>query len=208
LTAKFAIVKDEGNNVFSVFDELLQRKDKEALLNQKSKVVWLTGLSGSGKTTLAKYLEQKLHAEGFLTQVLDGDNIRSGINRNLGFSEEDRLENIRRISEVSKLFLNCGIITINAFVSPTKEIRALAESIIGKDDFLEVFIDTPIEICEMRDVKGLYAKARRGEIKDFTGVTAPFEISESPSLVIQTKDKTIEESGKELITFVRSKVTL
>jgi adenylylsulfate kinase len=208
LTAKFAIVKDEGNNVFSVFDELLQRKDKEALLNQKSKVVWLTGLSGSGKTTLAKYLEQKLHAEGFLTQVLDGDNIRSGINRNLGFSEEDRLENIRRISEVSKLFLNCGIITINAFVSPTREIRALAESIIGKDDFLEVFIDTPIEICEMRDVKGLYAKARRGEIKDFTGVTAPFEISESPSLVIQTKDKTIEESGKELITFVRSKVTL
>jgi adenylylsulfate kinase len=208
LTAKFAIVKDEGNNVFSVFDELLQRKDKEALLNQKSKVVWLTGLSGSGKTTLAKYLEQKLHAEGFLTQVLDGDNIRSGINRNLGFSEEDRLENIRRISEVSKLFLNCGIITINAFVSPTREIRALAESIIGKDDFLEVFIDTPIEICELRDVKGLYAKARRGEIKDFTGVTAPFEISESPSLVIQTKDKTIEESGKELITFVRSKVTL
>ncbi len=208
MAAKFITVKDEGNNVFSVFDELLQREDKEKLLKQKARVVWLTGLSGSGKTTLANYLERKLHAEGFMTQVLDGDNIRSGINKNLGFSDEDRIENIRRIAEVSKLFLNCGIITINAFVSPTQEIRALAEQIIGGDDFIEVFIDTPIEVCEMRDVKGLYAKARKGEIKDFTGISSPFEPSDRPALVIKTKDKTIEESGEELLTFVRSKVTL
>lgn len=197
---------DEGKNIFSVFDEILQREDKEKLLSQKSRVIWLTGLSGSGKTTLANYLERQLHQEGFTTMLLDGDNIRAGINNNLGFSDADRIENIRRIAEVSKLFLNCGIITICAFVSPTKEIRQLAENIIGKEDFLEIFIDTPLEICESRDVKGLYAKARRGEIKDFTGISAPFEIAENPALHIKTKNYTIEESGNELFNFVLTKI--
>jgi adenylylsulfate kinase len=198
---------DEGKNIFSVFDEILQRQDKERLLSQKSRVFWLTGLSGSGKTTLANYLERQLHKEGFATMLLDGDNIRAGINNNLGFSDADRLENIRRIAEVSKLFLNCGIITICAFVSPTQEIRQLAENIIGKEDFLEIFIDTPLEICESRDVKGLYAKARRGEIKDFTGISAPFEISENPALHIKTENYTIEESGNVLLNFVLTKIT-
>lgn len=199
---------DEGNNIFSVFDEILNRNDKEKLLSQKSCVIWLTGLSGSGKTTLANYLERKLHLKGYATALLDGDNIRAGINNNLGFSDDDRMENIRRIAEVSKLFLNNGIITINAFVSPTKEIRKLAESIIGKNDFLEVFVDTPLEICESRDVKGLYAKARRGEIKDFTGISAPFEISENPALILKTEHKSIEESGEILFNFVLSKISL
>jgi adenylylsulfate kinase len=199
---------DEGKNIFSVFDEILQREDKEKLLSQKSRVIWLTGLSGSGKTTLANFLERKLHEKGFATMLLDGDNIRAGINNNLGFSNADRTENIRRIAEVSKLFLNCGIITICAFVSPTIEIRQLAESIIGKEDFLEIFIDTPIEICESRDIKGLYAKARRGEIKDFTGISAPFEIAKNPALHLKTENYTIEECGNELLNFVLSKIKI
>jgi len=199
-------MRDEGKNIFSVFDEILQREDKEKLLSQKGRVIWLTGLSGSGKTTLANFLERQLHQKGFTTMLLDGDNIRTGINNNLGFSDADRIENIRRIAEVSKLFLNCGIITICAFVSPTKEIRQLAEGIIGTNDFLEIFVDTPLEICESRDVKGLYAKARRREIKDFTGISAPFEVAENPALHLKTEHKTIEESGNELLNFVLTKI--
>ena len=178
---------------FSVFDELLQRSNKEKALNQFSKVIWLTGLSGSGKTSIALGLERKLHTNGYLTQILDGDNIRTGINKNLGFSDEDRTENIRRIAEVSKLFLNCGVITINCFVSPTIEIRKQAQQIIGGNDFIEVFINTPLEVCEQRDPKGLYKKARNGEIKDFTGVSAPFEVPTSPSIEIKTEGKSIED---------------
>ncbi|MFT7156511.1 MAG: adenylylsulfate kinase [Parvicella sp.] len=199
-------MEEHSNNIFSVFDELLQREDKEELLHQKSKVIWLTGLSGSGKTTIAKYLERALHAKGIVNQVLDGDNIRTGINNNLGFSDSDRTENIRRIAEVSKLFLNCGIVTINSFVSPTEKIRSQAKSIIGAADFIEVFIDTPLEICEQRDVKGLYAKARKGEIKNFTGIDAPFEAPKNPSIVIKTKDKSITESGEELLALVLNKI--
>jgi len=191
-------MKDEGKNIFSVFDEIIPRAEKEVLLRQKARVVWMTGLSGSGKTTIAKYLEKELHQQGFLTQLLDGDNIRSGINNNLGFSEEDRTENIRRIAEVSKLFLNCGVITINCFVSPTKAIRQEARSIIGEDDFIEVFVDTPIAICEARDVKGLYKKARKGEIKDFTGISAPFEAPEQ-AIKIQTENHTVAESAQILL---------
>ncbi|GAB4258275.1 MAG: adenylyl-sulfate kinase [Vicingaceae bacterium] len=185
-------------NIHPVFDRILQRKDKQKLLKQNSKVIWMTGLSGSGKTTIAIGLEKKLYEEGFLTQVLDGDNIRTGINNNLGFTDEDRKENIRRIAEVSKLFLNCGVITINCFVSPTKEIRNLAKEIIGADDFLEIYISTPFEICEKRDVKGLYKKARNGEIKNFTGLDAPFEAPENPFLEIQTVNQTVEESVNEI----------
>lgn len=199
-------MKEEQNNIFSVFDELLPRKEKEKLLSQRSKVIWMTGLSGSGKTTLAKFLERELHTLGYLTQVLDGDNIRTGINNNLSFSEEDRKENIRRIAEVSKLFVNCGVITINSFVSPTEEIRDQARSIIGTSDFLEIFVNTPLEECEKRDVKGLYAKARKGEIKNFTGIDSPFEAPLQPALELFTKNKSIEESGKELLDFVLDRI--
>lgn len=199
-------MKDEGRNIFSVFDEILDRSVKENLLNQKGIVVWMTGLSGSGKTTIAIALERLLNQKGFLTQILDGDNIRSGINNNLGFSDSDRTENIRRIAEISKLFLNCGIITINCFVSPTKEIRAQAKQIIGADDFIEVFINTPLEICEQRDVKGLYAKARKGEIKDFTGIDAPFEAPENSFIDIKTVNKSPEDSAKELYTNILSQI--
>lgn len=190
------------DNIFPVFDSILQRKDKESLLRQKAVVIWLTGLSGSGKTTIAIGLEKALNSQGILTQVLDGDNIRAGINNNLGFSDEDRKENIRRIAEVSKLFLNCGVVTINCFVSPTNEIRQQAKEIIGENDFLEVFINTPLEICEQRDVKGLYKKARAGEIKDFTGINAPFEAPINPFLDVKTQDKTVEQSVNEILSKV------
>ena len=195
-------MKDEGNNIFSVFDEILTREEKQKQLNQRSKVIWLTGLSGSGKTSIAKVVEKELHQKGFLTQLLDGDNIRTGINNNLGFSDADRTENIRRIAEVSKLFLNCGVLTINCFVSPTVAIREQAKTIIGQEDFIEVFIDTPLEICEKRDTKGLYAKARKGEVKDFTGISAPFEAATSPSIVIKTENKDIKESANELVAYI------
>ncbi len=184
------------------FNHLLPRESKEELLRQRGKVLWFTGLSGSGKSTIAKGLEERLHAKGFFTVVLDGDNVRTGINSNLGFSDEDRKENIRRIAEVAKLFASNGVITICSFVSPTEEIRSLARNIIGKGDFIEVFVNTPIEECEKRDVKGLYAKARKGEIQDFTGVNAPFEEPKNADLEIQTKNKSVEESVKEAFDFV------
>lgn len=200
-----AAMKDEGGNIFSVFDEILSRKDKEDFLNQNSKVIWLTGLSGSGKTTIAKILERELHSRGYFTQLLDGDNIRSGINKNLGFSEEDRVENIRRIAEISKLFLNCGVITINCFVSPTKAIRKMAKEIIGENDFLEVFVDTPLEICEQRDPKGLYQKARAGKIADFTGITSPFEAPDD-AYILNTEHQTAIEAARELMDHILPKI--
>lgn len=201
-------MQNNPNNIHPVFDRILQRKDKELLLQQKSAVIWLTGLSGSGKTTIAVALEQELNKKGFLTQVLDGDNVRTGINNNLGFSEEDRTENIRRIAEVSKLFLNCGIITINCFVSPTVEIRENARKIIGADDFLEVYINTSFEVCEQRDVKGLYKKARAGEIKNFTGLDAPFEAPTHPFLEVKTEGRSVEESANEVLEQILPVITL
>ena len=162
-------------------------------VNQGEFVVML-GPSGSGKSTLAIALERELYQNGILCRILDGDNIRSGINNNLGFSEADRIENIRRIAEVSKLFVDCGIVTIAAFISPTNEIRQMAADIIGKDDFMEIYVSTPLEVCEKRDVKGLYKKARKGEIKDFTGISSPFEIPEQPDLTIDTSTQSLEES--------------
>jgi adenylylsulfate kinase len=180
-------------HIYPVFDKIVSRKEKEQKLNQKSKVIWFTGLSGSGKTTLASALERNLFDKGYLTQILDGDNIRSGINNNLGFSNEDRIENIRRIAEISKLLLNCGIICICAFVSPTEETRKVVRDIVGAEDFLEIFVNTPIEVCESRDVKGLYQKARAGEVKNFTGISAPFEIPQNAILSIDTSIKTVDE---------------
>lgn len=190
------------DNIHPIFDRLLQRGDKETMLKQRSKVIWLTGLSGSGKSTIAEAVEKILHERGYLTMLLDGDNIRTGINNNLTFSDSDRVENIRRIAEVSKLFLNCGIITLNSFVSPTNEIRTLAKNIIGETDFVEVYVNAPLEVCEARDVKGLYAKARAGLIPDFTGITSPFEAPEHPALEIRTDQMEIQESVQRLIDFI------
>lgn len=195
-------------NIHPVFHRILQRGDKEKLLNQKSRVIWLTGLSGSGKSTLAEKLEKKLYEKKFLTQILDGDNVRTGINNNLGFSDADRLENIRRIAEVSKLFLNCGIITINSFVSPTNEVRKLAKQIIGESDFIEIFVNCPLEVCEQRDVKGLYAKARKGEIKDFTGITAPFEAPAAPDCIVKTNELSVEEATEKIFSFILPLITI
>jgi adenylylsulfate kinase len=201
-------MEDKQQNIFPVFHRMIQRSDKETRLNQRARVIWFTGLSGAGKTTLAKRLEEELFARNFLVQILDGDNIRSGINNNLSFSEDDRRENIRRIAEVSKLFMNCGIIAINSFISPTKEVRHLAMDIIGKEDFIEVFINAPLAVCEKRDVKGLYAKARRGEIKDFTGIGSPFEIPTGADIEIRTDLMDIEESTQKLLEFILPKVKL
>ena len=176
---------EENNNIYPIFDRMLTRQDKEGLLRQHGVMIWFTGLSGSGKSTIAIALERELHKRGLLCRILDGDNIRTGINNNLGFSEADRVENIRRIAEVSKLFIDTGIITIAAFISPNNDIREMAARIIGQDDFLEVFVSTPLAECEKRDVKGLYAKARRGEIKNFTGISAPFEAPEHPALSLE-----------------------
>jgi adenylylsulfate kinase len=192
-------------NIFPIFDTILSLKDKEKLLQQKAIVVWLVGLSGSGKSTLARGLENALHQKGYLTQLLDGDNLRSGINSNLTFTAEDRIENIRRAAEVSKLFANCGIITICSLISPTLEIRDMARSIIG-NKYFEVFINCPIEICESRDVKGLYKKARAGEIKNFTGINSPFEAPEKPDLEIRTDIHSIETCHNQLLDIIIQKI--
>ena len=181
---------------------MLSREDKEVLLGQRGVMLWFTGLSGSGKSTVAVALERELHRRGRLCRILDGDNIRSGINANLGFSEADRKENIRRIAEVSKLFVDTGIITIAAFISPTEEMRQMAAEIIGRNDFKEIYISTPLEECERRDVKGLYAKARLGEIKNFTGISSPFEAPVAPDLSIDTSAVSLEESVRMLLALL------
>lgn len=190
------------NEIYPIFDRMLSRSDKEALLGQKGVMLWFTGLSGSGKSTVAIALERELQKRGLLCRILDGDNIRSGINKGLGFTAEDRKENIRRIAEVAKLFVDTGIITIAAFISPSNELRRMASDIIGAEDFKEVYISTPLEVCEARDVKGLYAKARRGEIKNFTGISAPFEAPEHPALSIDTSKVSLEDSVKQILTFL------
>lgn len=184
---------------------MLSRHDKEQLLGQKGVMLWFTGLSGSGKSTVAIALERELQKRGLLCRILDGDNIRTGINANLGFSADDRRENIRRVAEVAKLFVDTGIITIAAFVSPTEDLRNLAQHIIGKDDFKEIFISTPIEECERRDVKGLYARARRGEVKNFTGISAPFEAPQHPALSLDTSRLSLEESVAQLLQLLNIK---
>lgn len=194
------------NNIYPIFDRMLCRHDKEELLKQHSVMIWFTGLSGSGKSTIAIALERELHKRGLLCRILDGDNIRSGINNNLGFTEADRIENIRRIAEVSKLFVDTGVITIAAFISPSNDIREMAANIIGRDDFLEVYVSTPIEECERRDVKGLYAKARRGEIKNFTGISAPFEAPAHPALVLDTSALSLEESVDKLLELILPRI--
>lgn len=189
-------------NIYPIFDRMLTRADKEQLLGQRGMMIWFTGLSGSGKSTIAIALERELQRRRLLCRILDGDNIRSGINSNLGFSPEDRVENIRRIAEVGKLFVDTGIITLAAFISPTNELRRMAARIIGEQDFYEVYVSAPLEECERRDVKGLYAKARRGEIRDFTGISAPFEVPEHPALSLDTSQLTVEESVDRILKLI------
>ena len=183
----------EATNIYPIYEQLL---------GQRGVMVWFTGLSGSGKSTVALGVERELHNRGILCRILDGDNIRSGINKNLGFSADDRKENIRRIAEIGKLFVDTGVVTLSAFISPTNESRRMASEIIGADDFREVYVSTPLEVCEQRDVKGLYARARRGEIKDFTGVSAPFEVPEHPALTLDTSVLTLEESVNKVLELI------
>jgi len=185
-------------NIHPIFERLLSRSVREDRLGQNARVLWLTGLSGSGKSTIAEGLEQKLFAASYFPQVLDGDNIRTGINNNLGFSLADREENIRRIAEVAKLYVNSGILVISSFISPTRDIRSLAADIIGAEDFLEIFVDTPLDVCESRDVKGLYAKARRGELKGFTGIDSPYEPPTEPYLRIATAGLSVAAAVDQL----------
>ena len=194
-------------NIYPIFDTVLGQQDKESLLQQKAMVVWMVGLSGSGKSTLAKALENELHKQGFLTKLLDGDNLRVGVNNNLGFSEEDRVENIRRAAEVANLFSNCGVVTICSLISPTAEIREMSRKIIG-ENYFEVFVDCSLEECERRDVKGLYAKARRGEIKHFTGIDSPFEPAIDADLIIQTDKQDLEACHSKLVDTILKKIKL
>ncbi|MDA7524771.1 adenylyl-sulfate kinase [Verrucomicrobia bacterium] len=193
-------------NIHPIFHQSLDRFSKEKLLNQRGYVIWLYGLSGAGKSTLAIALEKALHQKGIMTQLLDGDNIRSGLNKNLGFSDEDRIENIRRIAEVAKLFAHAGIVTIASFITPKKELRTLAREVVGESDFRAVFVTCSFETCEQRDVKGLYAKARVGKIKDFTGKDSSFEApddSHPPDLTLDT-DKTSKATClQELQKFIK-----
>jgi len=191
-----------AENIYPIYDQMMSRSDKEKLLHQHGLMVWFTGLSGSGKSTIAMGVERELHKCGILCRILDGDNIRAGINSNLGFSAEDRMENIRRIAEIGKLFVQTGIVTLACFVSPTNDLRMLARNIIGEEDFKEVFVSTPLEECERRDVKGLYARARMGEVKNFTGISAPFEIPENPALEIDTSRLALEESVNSVVMMI------
>lgn len=178
------------------------KSDRQKLNGHSSKVIWFTGLSGSGKSTLAGKLEEELFKKGWRTYLLDGDNVRMGLNKGLGFSLEDRKENIRRIGEVSKLFVDAGIIVLSAFVSPLREDRAFVRSLFSEGEFVEIFVDCPLEVCEQRDVKGLYAKARKGEIKDFTGISSPFEVPIEPEFVVNTHTEELQESIEKLIKYL------
>ncbi len=183
----------------------ITKKDRVKKYKQKSFVIWLTSLSGSGKSTIAKLLEYELYKKGFITYALDGDNIRHGLNSYLGFSKEDREENIRRISEVAKLFVDAGVITIVSFISPYKKDRKFARSILEKDEFIEVYLKAPLEVCEKRDVKGLYQKAGKGEIKDFTGINDPYEKPINPEVILETDKLSEEESVKKLFDYLENK---
>lgn len=182
---------------------LISKTDRNIKNNHLSPVIWLTGLSGSGKSTIANILEQKLFNEGIQTYVLDGDNIRLGLNNDLGFSDKDRKENMRRIAEVAKLFSNSGVLTITAFISPFSNERELCKQIIGEENFIEVFVNTDLSTCEQRDPKGLYKKARAGEIKMFTGIDSPYEVPISPQLIIDTND-TIDICINNIIVYLKS----
>lgn len=184
----------------------VSKEQREKLLNQHARLIWFTGLSGSGKSTLAVQLEAELHALGFKTYLLDGDNIRSGLNRDLTFTDEGRIENIRRIGEVARLMLDAGVIVLSAFISPFKADRDQVRAIAGSDNYIEVFVDAPLEVCEQRDVKGLYRKARAGEVKNFTGIDSPYEVPEEPDVVVNTGSLSVNASIEKLLDVILDKV--
>ncbi|MCO7208269.1 adenylyl-sulfate kinase [Pseudoalteromonas sp. B5MOD-1] len=184
-------------------DQTVSRAEKERHKGHKPVLLWYTGLSGSGKSTIANAVEAKLFELGCHTYLLDGDNVRMGLNKGLTFSDEDRIENIRRISEVAKLFVDAGLIVSTAFISPFKEDRARARSIMNQGEFVEVFIDTPLEVCESRDPKGLYKKARAGEIPNFTGISSAFDVPEQPEIHVRTAEQSIEQSVEQIIGYLR-----
>jgi len=192
-------------HIHPIFDLLVSRTEREGLLNQKSNVFWFTGLSGSGKSTIARGVERMLFSNGYNAQVIDGDNVRTGLCSNLSFSLEDRAENIRRVAELAKLYCNSGIITLCSFISPTREIRKNAQKIIGPQDFKEIFVNTPLEICEKRDIKGLYAKARKGEIHGFTGIDSPYEFPLEPALEVKTENSSVQDSVEVVYNYIKER---
>ena len=196
----------ETKSIYPIFERMEPRSAKERLLSQRGVTLWFTGLSGSGKSTIAIALERYLSSRGHLCRILDGDNIRSGINNNLGFSPADRRENIRRIAEVARLFVDTGIVTIAAFISPSEELRRMAAGIVGEADFFEIYVNTPLSVCEQRDVKGLYAKARRGEIREFTGISAPFEAPAAPAMTVDTSAMPLADSVNEILNSILPRI--
>ncbi len=193
------------NKNWTDFNRYIRRNRTRFLIKQVPKVIWMTGLSGAGKTTLATALEEEIQKKGFFVKIFDGDIIREGINKDLTFTKEDRIENIRRIAEVTKLFLDTGVVIICSFISPTNEVRDMAKEIIGEDRFIEVFVNCPLEICEQRDVKGLYKKVRKGEIKN-SGIDSPYEPPEHPDVEIKTNENTVTQSIKDLVKQIVPKI--
>jgi len=183
----------------------IKRHHREALIEHKGKILWFTGLSGAGKSTLAHVLEEQLHDYGARTYVLDGDNVRMGLCKDLGFSEQDRIENIRRIGEMSRIMMDAGLIVMTAFISPFRRDRRIVRGLVDDGDFIEIFCDTPLSVCESRDIKGLYKKARVGEIPEFTGISSPYETPEQPELIVQSGNSTVEECVGEIISFLKEK---
>jgi adenylylsulfate kinase len=193
------------NNIYPIKTKVSQRQ-REQLMNQQATLIWFTGLSGSGKSTLAVQLEAQLHGLGFKTYLLDGDNIRAGLNKDLSFADEGRVENIRRIGEVAKLMLDAGVIVLSAFISPFKADREQVKAIVGSENYVEVFVDAPLEVCEQRDVKGLYKKARAGEVRNFTGIDSPYEAPEHPDVHIPTHKLSLDESINALISTILPRI--
>jgi len=181
----------------------ITREDRERLNGHKGKVIWFTGLSGSGKSTLANALEKELHAQGKRTYILDGDNIRQGLNKDLGFTDADRVENIRRVAEVAKLMMDAGLIVMTAFISPFRAEREMARELIGNENFIEVFVDTPLEVCEQRDPKGLYMKARSGQLPNMTGINSPYEPPRTPDCILTNENKRLDEAINRLMGLLR-----
>jgi adenylylsulfate kinase len=195
------------NHIYPIKTKV-SKESREKLFSQHAKLFWFTGLSGSGKSTLAVQLEAQLHELGFKTYLLDGDNIRAGLNNDLTFTDEDRIENIRRIGEVSKLLMDAGIIVLSAFISPFRSDREQVRSIVGPGNYAEIFVDAPLEVCEQRDVKGLYKKARAGEVKNFTGIDSPYEAPENPDIHIPTHELSVDQSIEKLLSFVIPRITI